>query len=327
MAGRSTTSSSEPLRPATRSQIWAALVAVWIIWGTTYLAIRVVNESIPPLLGASARFLTAGAILFSITIRRGDRTGDRPTLRQWRSAAIIGTLLVFGGNGLVSLAEDSIASGLAALLVALVPLWLAVFDRVLFGKQLRVIAIVGLVGGFGGAALLAAGSLEGESDPAGVVLVIGATLLWSCGSLFARRADLPTRPLVGTGMEMLCGGAVQLLVGALLGEFADLRWSAITPASASAVLYLIVFGSLIAFSCYVWLLRSAPTPLVATYAFVNPAVAVVLGAIILNEEVNLRTAVAGAIIVLSVALIVISQNRELKSAEDVRESVRAASGE
>ncbi|MCJ7832030.1 MAG: EamA family transporter, partial [Actinobacteria bacterium] len=131
----------------------------------------------------------------------------------------------------------------------------------------------------------------------------------------------------GTGMEMLCGGAVQLLVGIILGELADLRWSAITVASASAVAYLIVFGSLIAFSCYVWLLRSAPTPLVATYAFVNPVVAVTLGAIILGEDVTLRTAVAGVIIVVSVALIVISQGRDLGSAEDVRESVRAASGE
>lgn len=327
MAGRSSTLSSEPLRPATRSRIWTALIAVWIIWGTTYLAIRVVNESIPPLLGAAVRFLTAGAILFAFSIRRGNREGDRPTLRQWRSAAVIGTLLVFGGNGLVSLAEDSISSGLAALLVALVPLWLSLFDRVLFGKRLRAVAIVGLVGGFGGAALLAAGSLEGESDPAGVVLVIGATILWSCGSLFARRADLPARPLVGTGMEMLCGGAVQLLVGIILGEVADLRWSAITAASASAVAYLIVFGSLIAFSCYVWLLRSAPTPLVATYAFVNPVVAVTLGAIILGEDVTLRTAVAGVIIVVSVALIVVSQGRDLRSSEDVRESVRAASGE
>jgi drug/metabolite transporter (DMT)-like permease len=327
MAGGDDAMSSEPLRPAGRGQIWAALVAVWIIWGTTYLAIRVVNESIPPLLGAAARFLIAGAILYLFAARRGDRRGDKPTSAQWRSAAIIGTLLVFGGNGLVALAEESIASGLAALLVAMVPLWLALFDRVLFGKRLRPLAIVGLAGGFGGAALLAAGSLEGESDPTGVALVIGATLLWTSGSLYARRADLPRRPLVGAGMEMLCGGTVQLTVGIAIGELSDLEPSAMTSRSVYAVLYLIVFGSLIAFSCYVWLIRSAPTPLVATYAFVNPMVAVVLGALILNEEITPRTLVAGLVIVASVALIVLSQREQTTSEEDARKSVRAASGE
>lgn len=309
-------------RSASAASIWAALVTVWIVWGTTYLAIRVVNQSIPPLLGAAARFLVAGTIMLALTARRG----QRPSPLHWRNAAIIGALLVFGGNGLVSLAEDSIASGLAALLVALVPLWLAVFDRMLFGRRLRPMAVVGLIGGFGGAALLAAGSLSGESDPAGVALVVLATLLWTAGSLFARRAALPERPLVGTGMEMLCGGVVQLAVGLALGEWADLHWAAITPASAAAVGYLIVFGSLIAFSCYVWLLRVAPTPLVATYAFVNPTVAVVLGSIILNEALTARTLVAGAIIVISVSLIVASQ-RGAASLEEQRESARAASGE
>lgn len=304
--------------------IWAALITVWIVWGTTYLAIRVVNRSIPPLLGASARFLVAGMVMLALTARRG----PRPTARHWRNAAIIGALLVFGGNGLVSLAEDSISSGLAALLVALVPLWLATFDRVLFGKRLRPMAVVGLIGGFGGATLLAAGSISGGSDPLGVVLVIVATLLWTFGSLFARKAELPARPLVGTGMEMLCGGGVQLAVGLALGELADLRWEAITPASAAAVGYLVVFGSLFAFSCYVWLLRVAPTSLVATYAFVNPVVAVLLGAIILDEVLTARILIAGAIIVSSVALIVISQRGSpTPSLEEQRESERAASGE
>lgn len=319
----STAGGRSPRAPAAGA-IWAALIAVWILWGTTYLAIRVVNQSIPPLLGAASRFLVAGMVMLALTARRG----PLPTARHWRNAAIIGALLVFGGNGLVSLAEDSISSGLAALLVALVPLWLATFDRILFGKRLRPIAVVGLVGGFGGAALLAAGSIAGDSDPLGVALVIVATLLWTAGSLFARKAELPERPLVGTGMEMLCGGGVQLAVGLALGELADLRWAEITPASAAAVGYLIVFGSLIAFSSYVWLLRVAPTSLVATYAFVNPIVAVLLGAVILDEVLTMRILVAGAIIVGSVALIVVAQRGSpTPSDEEQRESARAASGE
>ncbi|MEX0991467.1 MAG: EamA family transporter [Actinomycetota bacterium] len=318
--------SSDPLRPASSGSIWAALVTVWIVWGTTYLAIRVVNQSIPPLIGASLRFLTAGAILYLWTVRRGDRTGDRPTLRQWRSALIIGTLLVFGGNGLVSLAEDTIPSGLAALLVAVVPLWLALFDRLLFGKRLRPVAIIGLITGFGGAALLAGGSIAGDISAAGIALVVLATLLWTFGSLFARRADLPKRPLVGAGMEMLCGGAVQLAVGVVIGELGDLHPETFSAASLSAVAYLIVFGSIVAFSCYVWLIRSAPTSLVATYAYVNPVVAVTLGAIILSEPLEPRTLIAGAIIVVSVALIVSGQ-RPAPTDEEREEVVRAASGE
>lgn len=327
MASADSPSSSEPLRPASRGRIWAALVTVWIVWGTTYLAIRVVNESIPPLLGASVRFLIAGTILFSVASRRGDRAGDRPTRAHWKSAAIIGTLLVFGGNGLVSLAEDSITSGLAALLVAVVPLWLALFDRVLFGKSLKPVAVLGLVTGFSGAVLLAGQSIAGNSDPVGVGLVVCATLLWTCGSLYARRANLPQRPLVGAGMEMLCGGAVQLAVGVALGEIADLEVSAITSASIAGVLYLIVFGSIIAFSCYVWLIRSAPTSLVATYAFVNPVVAVTLGAIILGEAVTTQTVVAGGVIVVSVALIVASSRGQTPSGSEIQENLRAASGE
>jgi drug/metabolite transporter (DMT)-like permease len=313
---------------ASTGRIWTALVAVWIIWGTTYLAIRVVDQTMPPLLAASARFLTAGAVLFLFAIRRGDRAGDRPTAKQWKSAAIIGTLLVFGGNGLVSLAETSVASGLAALLIALVPLWLALFDRILFGKSLKPVAVVGLVGGFFGAALLAWNSIEGHTSAAGVAIIIAATLSWTFGSLYARNADLPDRALVGTGMEMLCGGLVQLLVGTALGEFAALHVSHFSAASLEALTYLVVFGSIVAFSCYVWLIRNAPTSLVATYAFVNPVVAVFLGAIILNEPLTAKTLVSGGIIVVSVALIVAAQRGAPRpTAAEAEEAMRAASGE
>lgn len=260
------------------------------------------------------------------TIRRGDRVGDRPTAVQWRNALIIGALLVFGGNGLVSLGEASIPSGLAALLVACVPLWFAVGDRVFFGKRLRMVTVFGLCTGFGGAALLAAGSIAGDVSPTGVALVVMATMLWTGGSLFARRADLPARPLVGAGMEMLCGGAVQLLVGILLGELGDLHIHTITPASLYSVGYLITFGSIGGFASYIWLIRAAPTQLVATYAYVNPVVAVSLGVLILDETFTLWTLIAGAIIVVSVALIVSTQ-RPASSEEEIREEVRLASGE
>jgi drug/metabolite transporter (DMT)-like permease len=313
---------------ASRGKVWAALVAVWIIWGTTYLAIRVVDQTMPALLSASARFLLAGALLYFWAIRRGDREGDRPTARQWRTAAIIGTLLVFGGNGLVSLAETSVASGIAALLVAMVPLWLALFDRLIFGKSLKPVAVVGLVTGFLGAALLAFDSIEGHTSPAGVALVIAATLSWTAGSLYARGAELPKRAAVGTGMEMLCGGLVQLLVGAAIGEFAGLHVSQFSLASLEALAYLVVFGSIVAFSCYVWLIRNAPTSLVATYAFVNPVVAVFLGAIILNEPLTTRTIVAGGIIVVAVALIVWSQRGAAEPTPgEIEEAMHAASGE
>lgn len=198
-------------------------------------------------------------------------------------------------------------------------------STVLFGKSLKPVAIVGLITGFLGAALLAWDSIEGHTSPAGVALVIAATLSWTAGSLYARNANLPRRPLVGAGMEMLCGGVVQFAVGSALGEFAGLHASQFSGASLWALAYLATFGSIVAFSCYVWLIRNAPTSLVATYAFVNPVVAVTLGATLLNEPITTLTVVAGGIIVVSVALIVWSQKGA--PADPDPELIRAASGE
>src|SRR3990170_3969957 len=186
-------------RPPATATIWLALWAVYIIWGTTYLAIRVVNETLPPLLSASVRFLVAGSLLYAWTVRRGDAESDRPTKIQWRSAAIIGTLLLLGGNGGVVWAEKTIPSGIAALLVALVPLWMALLDRLFFGGHLRARAIVGLVAGFGGAALLLGSGASGDVDLVGMLFVVGASLSWALGSLWSRTAPLPKRPFVGRG--------------------------------------------------------------------------------------------------------------------------------
>jgi drug/metabolite transporter (DMT)-like permease len=310
--------------PAT---IWAALGTVYVVWGTTYLAIRVVNETLPPLLSASVRFLVAGSLLYAWTIRRGDREGDRPTRVQWRSAAIVALLLMLGGNGGVVLAEKTIPSGVAALLVALVPLWMALLDRMFFGGHLRGRAVVGLVAGFGGAALLLGSEASGDVDVVGMLFVVGASLSWAIGSLYSRKAPLPKRPFVGMGMEMLVGGIALGVVGIATGELGQVDVSRFSRASLIGLLYLIVFGSWIAFTAYLWLLRVARTSLVSTYAYVNPVVAVFLGWLILDEQVGLRTLIAGGVIVASVAIIISAggarreDDAELARLEDARAGV------
>jgi len=282
--------------------IWVALSAVYVIWGTTYLAIRVVNETLPPLLSASVRFLVAGAIMYAWTIRRGDQQGDRPRRVQWGAAAIIGTLLLLGGNGGVVWAEKTIPSGLAALLVALVPLWMALLDRLVYHRHLGARTVVGLVAGFGGAALLVGGEAAGDVDLAGMLFVVGASLCWSIGSLYSRQAPLPHRPFVGISMEMLAGGVALGVVGVAVGELGQVDVSSFSRASLLGLLYLIVFGSWIGFTAYTWLLRVAPTPLVSTYAYVNPVVAVVLGFLIADEPLTARSILATVIIVGAVVL-------------------------
>jgi drug/metabolite transporter (DMT)-like permease len=284
--------------------VWAALVSVWAFWGGTYLAIRVVVRTMPPFLSASIRFLVAGALLYAFAIRRGDRDGDRPGRAQWLAATVIGGSLLLGGNGLVMWAEQTVPSGIAALIIASVPLWMALLDRLVFGKRLSWLAVLGLAVGFGGLVLLVNPAGGGRIDPAGAAALVVASLSWAAGSLYARHAPLPKRPLVGTGMEMLAGGMLLAFVGAARGEFAQLDSAAVSLESVLGLGYLIVFGSLVAFAAYVWLLRVTRTTLVSTYAYVNPVVAVFLGWAVLAEPITAGTLVAGAIIVVAVALIV-----------------------
>lgn len=298
---------SEPFqgdRDASPASVWAALVAVYIVWGSTYLAIRVTVETIPPLLSAAIRFLIAGGILYALTIRRGDHARDRPRAVHWRSAAIIGAAMLFGGNGLVSVAEQRVPSGLASLIIASVPLWMVAIRVSLLGERVRWLEAAGLMLGFGGIVLLADPFGDGGADIVGVATLLVASLSWAGGSLFARRAPLPARPLVGTAMQMLAGGLVLTVVATAAGEWADLDIAAISLESLLGLGFLIVFGSLVGFACYVWLLRSARTTLVSTYAYVNPIVAVFLGWAILGEAVTGRTLLAGGVIVTAVALIV-----------------------
>jgi drug/metabolite transporter (DMT)-like permease len=287
--------------------IWLALGALYIIWGSTYLAIRVADRTIPPFLMGGVRFLIAGGLMYVWAIRRGDREGDRPTARQWLSATVIGGFLLLGGNGAVVWAEQHNPSGITALLIATVPLWLALLDRVVFGKRLPLLAVGGLVIGFGGVILLVGGDSAGRFTVAGVVVTLIGALAWAVGSLYARRAKLPSRPLVGTAMEMIAGGALLSLAGVVTGELGRVHVSQISGESLLGLLFLIVFGSWIGFSSYVWLIRVAPVSLVGTYAYVNPVVAVLLGWAILSEAVSGRTILAGAIIVVGVALIILAR--------------------
>jgi len=285
--------------------IWTALSAVYVIWGTTYLAIRVSNQTLPPLIAAGIRFLVAGAALYAITVRRGDVEGDRPGPDQWKAAAIVGLGLVAGGNGLVVLAERTVPSGLISLVIALVPLWMALIDRVLLRHRVGALTTLGLVLGFGGAALLIGSSAADATAPlSGLIVGVTASLSWTSASLYSRNAPLPKRPLVGAGMEMVIGGAALIAAGALRGELPLIRFEDFSTASLLALLYLITIGSWVGYTSYVWLLRNARTSLVSTYAYVNPVVAVFLGWLILDETISLRTFVAGAIVVVGVAIII-----------------------
>jgi drug/metabolite transporter (DMT)-like permease len=290
---------------ASPALIWTALTAVYIIWGTTYLAIRVSNETLPPLIAAGVRFFVAGLVLYVVTVRRGDVQADRPTRANWIAAAIVGIGLVAGGNGLVVLAERTIPSGTMALIIALVPLWMALVDRVLLRHEVGWLTTFGLVMGFGGAALLIGGTaFDGNAPLSGMLVGVVASISWTSASLYSRNAPLPKRPLVGAGMEMMIGGVILVFAGALRGEIPLIRFEDFSMESLLALGYLITIGSWVGYTSYVWLLRNARTSLVSTYAYVNPVVAVFLGWLILGETVTIRTLAAGTIIVVAVAVII-----------------------
>ncbi len=284
-------------------RIWAALSVVYVVWGSTYLAIRIAIQTLPPFLMASVRFLVAGSLLLAFAAPRGDVRGDRIGWSQWRAALIVGGALLFGGNGGVVWAQHRIPSGVAALLVATLPLWMALMARVFLGEPLRRTTLVGLLLGLGGLALLVHPRGMGAIDPVGALVCTLASCSWAAGSLYARGAPLPKRPLVATGMEMVAGGACLLVFALLRGEGQHIDVAAFSMASLGALAYLIVFGSLLAFTAYIWLLGVAPTPLVATYAYVNPVVAVLLGWAIAGETITPRMVLAGGVILGAVVLI------------------------
>jgi drug/metabolite transporter (DMT)-like permease len=311
-----------PSTPASPLRVAIALGALYVVWGSTYLAIRVAVETIPPLTQSAVRFLIAGSILYLLTIRSRSASGKRPGRLEWRDAAIIGGLLLAGGNGLLAIGEQTVPSGIAALIVATLPLWVAILGRLLFGVVLTRTIMAGTVIGLAGVAVLVWPSgAPGGLDPFGVAVVLLSPVLWATGSLFSRTAHVPQHPLVGTAMQMLAGSAILFVLAAASGEIFRVRVAEITPASVAAVGYLILVGSLVGYTAYVWLLRVAPISLVATYAFVNPVIAVILGSLLLAEPLEPRTLAAGAIIVLAVAVIVRARGGESRRAakEEVAE--------
>lgn len=299
-------------RTSPRTQIVLAFTAVYIIWGSTYLAIRFAIATMPPFLMAGVRFLIAGAILYIVMRLRG---AERPKLIHWRSTAIVGGLLLLGGNGLVSWAELQVPSGLAALLVAIVPLWMALLDWLRpRGVRPNALTIIGLVIGFAGVALLASQLESSGAGPriVGILALLVATFCWASGSIYARGAQFPKTQLLGTGMEMLAGGAGLMVLATATGEWSKLHIEAISLQSALGLAFLIVFGSLVAFSAYVWLLHHVSAARVSTYAYVNPVVAVFLGWAFANEPITPITLASAAIIIAAVALITISRGRAEK---------------
>lgn len=277
----------------------AALATVYVVWGSTYLAIRVMVETMPPLLSAGVRFAVAGAIFLAVL-----RSRERPSRPELLGAALIGTLLCFGGNGLVTVAERDVPSALAALIIGSVPLWVVVL-RSLHGDRPALGTVAGVLVGFGGlAVLLAPGDRPGDAPLGWSLLIVVASLSWAAGSFYSRRVPLPGEALVSTGWQMLLGGAGMVLVGTLVGEWGEVRPERFSADSVLAFAYLIVFGSLLAFTAYVWLLRNAPISAVATYAYVNPVIAIFLGWAILSEEITATMLVGAAAIVASVAAVV-----------------------
>ena len=282
--------------------IWSALTVVYVIWGSTYLAIRYAVETTPPFLMAGVRFIISGAFLYVLRRVRGD---PLPRVMEWRDAAIIGIFLLVGGNGGVVWAEQFVPSALTALLVATVPLWMVLMDAIRpAGQWPGLQRIIGILVGFGGVVLLFGSPADGARalDLFGAAAVVFASLSWAAGSVYGRGATLPASPLLGTGMEMLSGGTVLLILAFVLGEWSGFDLTTVSLRSALALVYLTAVGSC-AFVAYVWLLRVAPTPLVATYAYVNPLVAVLLGYFLAHEPMTLRTLLAAALIIGSVVLV------------------------
>jgi len=296
-----------------------AFVIVCFIWGSTYLAIRFAIETLPPFLMASSRFLVAGAILYSWLRLRGT---PRPSLIHWRSAFIIGSLLLLGGNGAVTWAEQYVPSSMVALLVATIPLWITGLSSALSHTRLQGSTIGSMLLAMFGILLLVGpeGLMGGQGiHPMGVAAVLFAAFSWALGTLYAREAAKPSSSLLGTAMNLLAGGFVLGIFGLINGEAAQVNVTAVSLKSWLALGYLIVFGSIIAFSAYIWLMQNANPSRVASYAYINPLVAVILGWLLAGETITLRTIAASIIIVTAVAWLITFKHKPKENTEIIQE--------
>ena len=313
-------------KPPRAAAVAAAFAVVYVVWGSTYLAIRFGVETIPPFLMAGTRHLTAGLLLYGWLRMRG---GAKPEWRHWKSAAVIGGLLLLGGNGLVTWAEQRVPSGLAALIVSSVPIWMAVFEGIEKKTRPSGLVIFGLLTGVAGIALLVVPGRfggNGHVDPLGAAALLTAALSWSFGSVYSRRAALPSSTLTATAMEMIAGGTLLWVVGLILGEGGRIHLSAISARSALSLAYLVIFGSLLGFSAYIWILKVSTPARVSTYAYVNPIVAVLLGAAIAGEAITTRILVAALVIVSAVALIIRARARASAAAKSPTEEAPSPPG-
>ena len=290
-------------------RVWLALVTVYIVWGSTFIALAIVIRDLPPFLAMSVRHLVAGGVLLAIALPRGDRGTDRIGRRQIGAAFVFGGLLFVTGHGSLAWAQQTVPAGVAALLVGTIPIWMALFDRVGFGKRLPGTAYAGIAVGFGGLAILFDPFGKGSVDRLGALVIVLGAMCWAVGSLYSRGAPLPKRPLVSAGLASLCGGILLTGYSAVSGEIGEATW---TTDAVLALGYLIVVGSFVGFTTYVWLLRVAPISLVSTYAYVNPIVAVALGWLILDESITAQMAIAGSAVLVSVAVILRSGGTSLE---------------
>ena len=286
----------------TRTKIALAFAAVYLIWGSTYLAIRACVATMPPFLMAGTRFLIAGAVLYLAGRAAG---AARPTRDHLKSAALVGPLMVVLGNGLVVWSERRLPSSTAALLIAMAPVWFAVLAWIARGERPTAQRLAGIATGLSGIFLLAghgATDASGVPDPLGTAALLIASLSWAGGSLAARALPMPAHPLVSTGLQLMAGGALALPVGFALGEHRGFALASVSAASWAAYAYLIVFGTLIGFTAYSWLNRVVSASSLSTYAYVNPLVALLLGATLGGEPLSARTLVSAAVILCGVAL-------------------------
>lgn len=307
--------------------VWAALLTVYVVWGSTYFGMAIAIETIPPFAMGAIRFAVAGTILLAWDWLRDPAARRLPSRRELRDSVIVGALLLGAGNGFVAWGQMTVASGIAAILVALIPVWFALLGWLYFRDRLPRIVALAIAIGLGGIVLLVwpGGGGANHFDLAGVLILLVAPLSWAHGSLYAaRRAKLPPRPLTASALQMLVGSA--FLTGAALvaGEPARFDLGAVSGASATALAYLIVFGSMIAFTAYGWLLRHAPLSLVGTYAYVNPIVAVALGTLFLGEPLSPRTIGASVVVLVAVAIIVTARGRLASPASSASERRRVS---